>query len=309
MMNPNKCELEKIVLELKKRHDIPIRENVFGSSVTTFSIGGPLRYLIEPLNIEQLSLCLKSFYDRNLTVRILGAGSNLLISDQGIPGVIFRLGRGFNFIKIQSESRFEIGASTSLMTTSRKLSNDGFSGLEFSGGIPASIGGAIYMNAGAHGSEIATVLNSICIALENGSIERIHRSELVFSYRKTSIPDRAVVVSGEFDLVKGDKEKSSVLRASYLKERRMKQPLTFPCAGSVFKNPSKEHPAGLLLDKAGLKGVSHGGAKFSELHANWIVNVEKKARAEDVIFLLSAARARVYEKFGVSLEKEIVEWI
>src|SRR5262249_36080108 len=153
------------------------------------------------------------------------------------------------------------------------------------GGIPALIGGAVFMNAGAHGSEISAVLRDVVLARGEG-IEQISTASLPFRYRHSGIPSDSVVVSATFTFTRGDREKIAARRAELLKERKARQPLTQPSAGSVFKNPSPERTAGQILEECGLKGFAAGGVQISPLHANWIVNPNRLGTAQDVLVLI-----------------------
>jgi len=194
------------------------------------------------------------------------------------------------------------------MSLARKLSDDGFSGLEFAAGIPASIGGATFMNAGAHGSEICERIFQVRGVLPDGSQRTWRREELPWRYRWSGLPAGVTVTSIELELVEGDKATIARACSAHLSERRARQPLSMPSAGSVFKNPSPTEPAGRVLEGAGLKGHRIGGAVVSELHANWIVNPEKQATAADVAQLIDYCRSRVREHSGIELEPEVKLW-
>jgi UDP-N-acetylmuramate dehydrogenase len=241
-------------------------------------------------------------------VRVLGFGSNVLVGDQGIRGWIVRLGQSLRSVERLEGDRFVIGGGASLMAVSRKISGDGFSGLEFAAGIPASFGGAVFMNAGAHGSEIADRIERVSVVMTDGSFVVFERNELPWRYRHSGLPGSAVVISVELGLPSGDKERIVRACGDNLAHRKNTQPLSLPSAGSVFKNPSPELPAGKLLEAAGLKGVSVGGAMVSSLHANWIVNPDKRASASDILALISLCQERVREQSGIELEPEVRLW-
>jgi UDP-N-acetylmuramate dehydrogenase len=240
--------------------------------------------------------------------RVLGFGSNVLVADQGIRGWVVRLGQSFRSVERLEGDRFIIGGGASLMSVARKISGDGFSGLEFAAGIPASLGGAVFMNAGAHGAEIAERLERVSVVMSDGSFRVFERDELPWKYRHSGLPREATVISAELTLPSGDKERIARACSDNLAHRKNTQPLSLPSAGSVFKNPSPELSAGKLLEDAGLKGVSVGGAMISSLHANWIVNPDRRASASDVLALISLCQERVSERSGIDLEPEVRLW-
>lgn len=287
---------------------ISCRPNIPGTQLTTFAIGGPISYLVEPENLLELQTTLKYFSDSAINYRILGAGSNLLIPDSGVADYVLRLGRGFRYINPIGSNKFEVGGATSLMTLCRDLSNDGFSGLEFAGGIPASMGGALRMNAGAHKGDLSSIVERVVVLDKKGSEIIFSKNELKFSYRYSDLPKDSVVTSVVISLKEGNASDVLKLRAEYLAERKRRQPLTSPSAGSVFKNPTSEITAGMLIERAGLKGGDEGGAKISELHANWIVNESRRATADNVEMLIKRIRETVRKKEGFDLVPEVVTW-
>ena len=290
-----------------KTADISIKQGVPGAQLTTYAIGGPLT-LIEPDSEVAVAKVLGFLTYNGLRYRILGAGSNLLINSSGIADPVIRLGRALRSVKPLGEGRYEIGGATALMALSRELSEAGMSGLEFAGGIPATVGGAVRMNAGAHGGEIVNCLESFTIASGQGELARVAPKDFSFAYRRSGIPADAIVVSAVLRLVGSTAEVVREQRAKFLADRKAHQPLTLPSAGSVFKNPNAEQTAGKLVEACGLKGLRRGGAQISEMHGNWIVNPERKASAEDVVFLMQECEKAVKEQFGVDLKREQIEW-
>ena len=299
---------DEALKQLQQTITIRVRENVAGSDLTTFSIGGAIRYLVEPQSEAELIAVLRvlSFFD--LPYRVIGAGSNLLIPDAGIEGWVIRLGRGFRYYRAAGDSSFEVGAAMSYMTLSRDLSEKGFSGLEFAGGIPASAGGAVRMNAGAHGGETAEVIQSVRFLLRSGERQELGIRNLRFAYRSSDLPADAIVTSITISLVHSSKEKTEGLRQQFLDHRRRYQPLSLCSAGSVFRNPDPTQTAGRVIEAAGLRGRQIGGAKISELHGNWIVNPEKRARSEDVEALIALCVNTVREQRDIVLEPELIRW-
>ena len=289
----------------------PIRSGVLGRDLTTYSIGGPIQTLCEPEDSQQLQQAVALLADSGAPWRVIGAGSNLLIADAGLQTVVLRLGKGFRSSLVgpgrDGAVMVEVGAAASLMTLSRTVSEQGLSGLEFAAGIPATVGGAVFMNAGAHGGDIASVLHEITV-LRGSELQRIAASELPFRYRHSGLEPSAVVVAATFKLQPGDRERIVERRAQCLAERKARQPLTSPSAGSVFKNPAPERPAGRLLEECGLKGAAVGGAVVSALHGNWIINPQRSATAEDVQALMARCVEAVAAHAGVVLQPEVLYW-
>ena len=287
---------------------VKMRTGVVASGLTTFCIGGPIEYLVEPNSVEELSRAIMFLRSQGVGWRVVGNGSNLLVSSSGVSGWYVKLGQGFRFLGSEGDARFSVGASYGLMTLSRDLSSQGFAGLEFAGGIPASIGGATRMNAGAYGGQMADVLKSVTCVNGEGRIVTLNSNELTFGYRHNSLPQDMIVCSVELALRSADKVETDRRRAAFLAERSKKQPLQHPSAGSIFRNPESAGSAGALIEECGLKGKVAGGAKISELHANWILNEKRTACHADVMTLISICQERVQEKFGVTLKPEIVVW-
>lgn len=284
------------------------REGVSGAKLTTFSVGGPVRRFVEIESDDQAASVISALSRLGQKFRVIGAGSNLVISDEGLDEWVLRLGPGLRYVEPLGGGAFRVGAAMSLMALSRQLSDEGFSGLEFAGGIPAAIGGAVVMNAGAHRGEISDVLVSVQLVLADGERIEMPATELDFSYRRSRLPSGGVVTSAVFKLASSDRETTSRKRADCLSERKARQPLSVPSAGSVFKNPSAEVSAGFLLEKAGFKGRVCGGAEVSTQHANWIVNPGRRASAADIKKLVAICREEVLAKEGVELKPELIFW-
>jgi UDP-N-acetylmuramate dehydrogenase len=240
--------------------------------------------------------------------RALGAGSNLLIADTVGDQIGLRLGNSFRTLESLSDSRLRVGAGMSLMTLSRQAGELGLSGLEFAGGIPAQIGGAVFMNAGAHGGEMASVLEEIELISEDGQLLHVRPSEFSFTYRHSGIPAGMLITGCTLKLTPGAPDGIARRHAECLAERRKRQPLSLPSAGSIFKNPSPDRPAGQVLEELGFKGAAVGGARISELHANWIVNPSRTATAQDVWTLIEQCRDAARQKCQLDLIPEIQRW-
>lgn len=270
---------------------------------TSFKIGGDAEYFAQPTEIceikEMLELCKKNGVPRF----ILGNGSNLLVSDNGIEGLVIDMTKGFSHLKIEGE-KITAGAGTLLSRTAKKACENSLSGLEFAAGIPGSVGGAIYMNAGAYGGEIKDVVSSVTYLDEDGRIETLTADKLDFGYRKSFFSEKSfVIVEAELELEKGNRDEINEKMKELNKKRAEKQPIDMPSAGSAFKRP-EGHFAAALIEEAGLKGYSVGGAGVSEKHSGFIVN-KGGAAARDVMRLIEHVQKEVYDKFSVKLEPEI----
>lgn len=273
------------------------------SAYTTFQIGGPADLLIEPENIESLSKLIKLCRKENVPFMVMGAGSNLLVSDRGIDGVVFRLSRGFDEISIAG-TQVIAGAGISLAKLAKSVQRAGLSGLEFASGIPGTLGGAVVMNAGAYGGEMKDVVTEVTYLNSDGEIETVAGEALDFSYRHSVFSGGGkYVLSAKMCLLPKASEKIAETMRELNRRRKEKQPLEKPSAGSVFKRPEGFF-AGKLVEDAGLKGVTVGGAGVSEKHAGFIVN-NGGATCGDVVELVEKIKSTVQEKFGVTLETEI----
>ncbi len=285
-----------------------VRERVPASTLTTFAVGGPLRAVVTVEDLAELHAVMAQLHREHQSVRVVGNGSNVLVSDLGLEEWIVRLGAGFRSVTRTKGGEFDIGGAAGLMNLARTLSGEGYSGLEFAAGIPASFGGAVFMNAGAHGAEIGERIVSVTGVLSDGSLRTWHRDDLAWLYRSSGLPNGVVVTSARIRLTPGDKDSIAGLCRRNLDHRRATQPLSQPSAGSVFRNPSVDNPAGRVLEQSGLKGERCGGAMVSELHANWIVNPAKDATALDIRILMQRCRDQAREVSGIVLQPEVKLW-
>ena len=286
-----------------------VKRGVLGREVTTFCIGGPLGRFVEPHSIEALADTVRYIQERGETYRVLGAGSNLLISSDGLTEWVLRLGRPFDYVRCsEREGVFEVGAAVGLRGLSQETADRGYAGLEFAGGIPGSVGGAVCMNAGAYGGQMADVVSRITCMDSNGEVQSVAGSDLKLRYHSANLPPGVTVLSAELSLVRDDPRKIQTRRAEFLADRQRKHPLGYPCAGSIFRNPPGSLSAGYLIEQAGLKGASVGGARISELHANWIINEKRTATHGDVLALIDLCKCTVLERFNVELNSELVVW-
>ncbi len=271
---------------------------------TTIKIGGPADLFIEPSSLENLQKAMEIIRKHGIKWRAIGRGSNLLVSDHGIEGVVIKLGAGMDQLEINGE-QLTVGGGHSLVSLSTLISKKGLSGLEFASGIPGSVGGAVYMNAGAHGSDISKILTKVHILFADGRMEWLSNEEMEFSYR-TSVLQRkrpGIVLEAVFQLKKGDRAEIVSEMQKNKDYRKETQPWNFPCAGSIFRNPLPQF-AGKLIETAGLKGYQIGGAKISEMHGNFIVNAGD-ATAADVLALIDYVKETVNRLYNVKMETEV----
>ncbi|PLT34297.1 UDP-N-acetylmuramate dehydrogenase [Bacillus sp. V5-8f] len=296
--------MKEAVEKLKSLQVGKVIENEPLAGHTTMKIGGPADLFIEPSSIENLAKTMDVIKEFDLKWTVIGRGSNLLVSDMGIEGAVIKLGKGLDNLEING-SELTVGAGFSLVSLSVQISKKGLSGLEFASGIPGSVGGAVYMNAGAHGSDISNILKKAYVLFEDGSLEWLSNEEMEFSYRTSVLQKKrpGIVVAAVFSLAPGNREEIVDRMQSNKNYRKDTQPYNLPCAGSIFRNPLPDH-AGKLVETAGLKGHSIGGAKISEMHGNFIVNAGG-ARAEDVLALIQHVKDTVSDKFGVKMETEV----
>jgi UDP-N-acetylmuramate dehydrogenase len=275
---------------------------------TTMGVGGRAAVLLSVSNTEALVTALGLLHDSSTPWAVLGAGSNVLVPDGGFPGVLVTLDEGFHFVQGPEElpgsehTRVVAGAKLPLARLAAHLAEIGQGGLEFACGIPGSVGGGVVMNAGAHGSCMADVVDFVEVAGQAGAAW-IPASELVWEYRACHLPEGVVVTAASFRLRPTDPGAAQELQRAYLQTRRRTQPRGVRTFGSTFKNPAGDS-AGRLLEVAGMKGVRRGGAQVSPVHANFIANLGD-ASATDVVALMGMMRDTVRARLGVELETEV----
>ena len=271
---------------------------------TTFRIGGPARYFLTPDSEETLKKAILICKEHNIDFYVIGNGSNLLVSDKGICGAVIRLAGEFREISKQ-ENVLRCGAGATLAKLCTFAQHNSLAGLEFAFGIPGSVGGAVYMNAGAYGGEMKDVLLSVTHLTPGGVVETVPADTLNLSYRHSIYKENGcVVLFAEFQLKEGNKVKIKELMDDIMNRRVTKQPLEYPSAGSVFKRPEGAF-AGALIQDCGLKGCSIGGAQVSEKHSGFIINTGN-ATCSDVINLITYVQQTVKERTGFTLEREII---
>ena len=273
---------------------------------TSFRIGGPADLLLTAPSVELLAGCLASAAELGVPVTVLGGGTNVLVADRGVRGLVVRLGREFEYRRWTVDddtALLDVGAAARLARVVADAVLRGYGGLEFAAGIPGSVGGGALMNAGAFGGELGNAIEHIEVVSLAGERRRLVRTELEFSYRKLALPVGVVVTSVRFRLTRAPAAKLRGTVQEVQAKRRSRQPSGFPNAGSIFKNPAGEF-AGRLIEQAGLKGAAVGKAQVSPDHANFIVNLGG-ARARDVRDLMSLVQGAVWRRSGIWLEPEV----
>ena len=288
---------------LRQRFTGELGSDVALAPYTTFRVGGPAALYAEPAGEEDLRALAEAVDASGLPVTVIGKGSNLLVSDRGFPGIVVRLGKGFRWSRVEG-SRVEAGAAMPLPALAGVASSAGLGGLEFGVAIPGSVGGAVRMNAGAHGRAVADVLESAEVySLHSGERTTRSASQLGFRYRGSDVEPDAIVVSARLSLEPRSAEEIRREMEEAREWRRRTQPLAEPNCGSVFVNPPGDHAARLIED-AGGKELSVGGARVAEKHANFIVTSEG-AQAADVLELIGKVQDLVAARFDVRLETEV----
>lgn len=270
---------------------------------TTFRIGGPADYYLCPHSTEELQKILQICRENKLEFFILGNGSNLLVSDKGYRGVVIQLWKNFSDIETE-DNTITVKAGALLSKVAAEALEESLTGMEFASGIPGTMGGAVMMNAGAYGGEMKDIIREVTVLTREGELLTLSKEEMNFGYRTSVVKEKGyVVISAVLQLRKGDREEIRKVMDE-LKERRVtKQPLDMPSAGSTFKRPEGNFAAKLIED-AGLKGFSVGGAMISEKHSGFVVNYND-ATAEDVMELCRQVREKVKALNGIELEMEV----
>ncbi|WP_066395761.1 UDP-N-acetylmuramate dehydrogenase [Neobacillus mesonae] len=296
--------MNEIIKELEALNVGKVKRDEPLANHTTIKIGGPADLFIEPSSVDNLKKVMTVVEKHNLNWRAIGRGSNLLVSDKGIEGVVIKLGQGLDHLEING-TEIIAGGGHSLVSLSTLISRKGLSGLEFASGIPGSVGGAVYMNAGAHGSDISNILTRAHILFNDGSMEWLTNEEMEFSYRTSILQKKrpGIVVEAVFQLTEGERTEIVALMQKNKDYRKVTQPWNFPCAGSIFRNPLPNY-AGKLVEIAGLKGYKIGGAEISQMHGNFIVNAGN-ATAGDVLALIEHVKDTIYSLYQIKMETEV----
>ena len=288
--------------ELRAKFGARVRASMPLAELTSFRIGGPADLFVNVEDEGELMHAKAAAYRAGVPCFCLGAGTNLLVSDRGMRGLVVRLGDGFAKIKID-DTKVVAGAGATFGALVNEVVDRGLEGLEFGEGIPGTVGGGLVMNAGAFGGEIAKVVTLVHGVTEAGEAIALTKDDVKFAYRRTDLPQCFVITRVDFELARGDRERLMARVAELKAKRASRQPRGVPNAGSIFKNPPGNF-AGKLLEGAGLKGTRLGGAAFSDQHANFIVNLGG-AQAAEVLALIDMARNKVKEQSGVLLEPEV----
>ena len=290
-------ELEKIIS--KER----IYINELMSKHTSFKIGGPAECLVKIQTLQELKVILELVKKENIPVTVIGNGSNILVSDDGIKGIVLKI--EINTFELNTQTaHLRVGSGVKLGFIAQKCLKNEIAGFEFASGIPGTIGGAIRMNAGAHGKEMKDVVISVTYMDRNGDVFTIQNEEGRFEYRNSLFAHKDyIILEVEMQLVKGNSEEIQAKMTEYATYRKEKQPIEYPSAGSTFKRGT-DFITAKLIDECGLKGYQIGGAQISEKHAGFIINKEN-ATAEDVIKLMEYTKEQIYNKFGKVIEAEI----
>ncbi|HHW03771.1 MAG TPA: UDP-N-acetylmuramate dehydrogenase [Thermoanaerobacterales bacterium] len=290
-------KLKSFISEERIRINEPMKNH------TSFRIGGPADILVLPQDAEEIKKIVACCRSEGVPFFVMGNGTNLLVKDRGIRGVVIKLAQNFNDIEV-NKNIIMCKSGIAVSTAARVALENSLSGLEFASGIPGSVGGAVVMNAGAYGGEMADVVKKVRVMDFEGNIYEMSKEELGYSYRRSVLQkgDR-ILLNVEMELLPGVYDEIKARMDDYLTRRKQKQPLNLPSAGSAFKRPPGGF-AGYLIEKAGLKGYRIGGAMVSDLHAGFIVNIDN-ATCEDVLKLINHIKKEVMDKFNVELEPEI----
>lgn len=300
--------MKKVVQFIKKNKIGPIKENIKISTLTTYKVGGNAKVLVYPKDTDKLILLLKYLKEENIKYKVIGYGSNLIFSDDEFNGVLIRLD-SFNDINIK-DTIITAGSGVSLVKLSYRALKEGLTGLEFASGIPGTVGGAVFMNAGAYKSDMGYIVSEVKLLTPDLKIKKLYNKDMKFKYRTSFIKKNPeyICLEAKMVLMHGDKKAIKELIETRRQKRLLSQPLEYPSAGSVFRNPENDF-AGRLIEECGLKGRQIGGAKVSKKHANFIVN-KNNASAKDIKDLIELVHNKVQKETNVDLkiEQEFVNW-
>ena len=294
-------ETYDILKNIVSEEDILTKE--YMKNHTSFKIGGSADFLVTPRTVDQIQNLIKTLKKENIPVFIMGNGSNLLVSDKGIRGVVIKLSKNFSSFSISGD---EVIAQSGILlsTLSKSIVNESLSGFEFASGIPGTIGGAVTMNAGAYDSEMKNIVEEVVAMDMDGNIKTFTNQEMNFRYRKSRVTDETLVVlEAKLKLDKGNIEDIKAKIDDFTVRRTTKQPLTAYSAGSTFKRP-EGYFAGKLIEDAGLKGIIMRNAAVSSLHSGFVINTGD-ATCENILELIEFIKLTVFSKFGVMLEEEV----
>ena len=287
--------------------NIELRNNEPMHKHTSFRIGGPAEVMAFPKSTQELSQLLKTSAMLDIKPAILGAGTNILAPDDGISGLVICLKDGLEGMELLPDNTIRVGAGVTMARAAVFAASHNLSGLEFAHGIPGTVGGGVYMNAGAYGGDISTVCKSVDVMSVDGELKTFTAEEMAFSYRHSRLEDEGgIVVSAEFALTEKPEQEIRAVMQDLMTRRKTSQPLDKPSAGSAFKRPVGGYAAA-LIDETGLKGFRIGDAAVSEKHAGFVVNLGS-ATAKEVKELLTAVSQKVFDRTGIRLEPEVRLW-
>jgi UDP-N-acetylmuramate dehydrogenase len=267
---------------------------------TTWRLGGPARYVVLPADADDVVKALELAQERGLPWIVLGLGSNVLVKDGGFPGVVIRMGKGLDRFEMKGATAI-VGAGMPTPILARRAAELGLAGVERFIGIPGTVGGGIYMNAGCHGAEFAEVVTEVTLMDAKGKIKQLSRKQISFKYRSSNID--GIVLEAKLGLGEESPAKLKELQGKLLRWRKAGTPFDQPCCGSTFTNPGGPKTAGMLIEECGLKGFTIGGAQVSTMHANYFIN-KGNATASDMLKLIEHVRKTVAKKTGVELALE-----
>ncbi len=297
----NKAEILEVLMQTVDKNRILIDEPM--KNHTSFKIGGPADFLVLPEKMEEITETVKMLKRKSIPYMIIGNASNLLVRDKGIRGVVIKLGESYNHVTIEG-TRVTAESGVLLSRLAKQIAKASLKGFEFASGIPGSLGGAVFMNAGAYGGEMKDVVTSVKALNDQGEVITLNNQELQMGYRSSILQEKHyAVLEVVMKLEVGESEEIYEKIRELDQQRTTKQPIHLPSAGSVFKRP-EGYFAGKLIQDSGMKGFCIGGAEISTLHCGFIVN-QGGATAQDVIDLVEEVQKNVKEKFGVDLEREL----
>lgn len=297
----NKQYIYEKLLNIIDQNDIKLDEPM--KKHISFKVGGPADILVRPRTEEQLREVMDLIKEENIPYLIIGNGSNLLIKDGGIRGVVIELSDNFNKFQIEG-NKMTVQSGVLLSIVGRAALNEELKGFEFAAGIPGTLGGALTMNAGAYGGEMKDIVKTVRVMDLKGEIIELTNEQMEFEYRKSIVSRKEyIVLSAEIELEKGNYDEIKAVMVDFTQRRVTKQPLSLPSAGSTFKRPVG-HFAGKLIEDSGLRGITLRGAQISDKHCGFVVNLGD-AKAKDILDLMYVVKSTVYAKFGVMLEEEV----
>lgn len=301
--------MKDIIEKIKKSGIGKVEENASLKKYTTYRVGGEAKCIVYPKNSDCLIKLIRLLKSEKIKYKLIGNGSNLLFSSKPYDGVLIKLSE-FDNVEFYGKNKVRVGAGFSLVKLSLMAAKRGLTGLEFAAGIPGSIGGAVFMNAGAYKSDMGYIVETVKVLTPDLKIINFENKEMNFHYRSSYLQKHPEYICLEvvLKLTKGKKEAIEEVITERRKRRIESQPLEYPSAGSVFRNPEGNF-AGKLIEDLGLKGMIKGGAMISDKHANFIVNY-KNATSDDIKFLIDLCQEKVLEEYGIELkcEQEFVNW-